>query len=244
MKKPNICAVDIKVFLQTNDNPWKSQTWSYFVSGTLNGVEIKKYSEVLRSVPIKSKESSSTFDLYYTEESFLDLKLTMTISRTRSAENLQKIIDTTSQYKKILSNNKCILSSTKYSDFIFHVQGKQFKVHKNILAAASPVFDKLFSTKETSKENRCDVKDIESAIFQYLLTFIYCGGLPEKIHEGNTARQLFQAARCYEIGELINICKSVEHYKLTVPNAQDIYNWAYTYELEDVKKDAWSIIKL
>lgn len=239
-------SLDMKVFLQTNENSWKSQTWStwsFFISGTLNGVELKSDDDVFRSVLIKSKETCSTFDLYYyPEETFLELKLTMTILQTPSAENLKKIIDTTSQYKKIISNNKCILSSTKYSDFVFNVQGKQFKVHRNILAAASPVFDKLFSTK--LKENRCDITDIEPAIFLYLLSFIYCGGLPEKLHEGNTARKLFHAARYYEIGELVSICKHVEHYKLAVHNAQDIYNWAYTSELEDVKKDAWNIIKL
>lgn len=157
------------------------------------------------------KESSSLWQiLERPKEKFLVLKLEMTMLQKPSDKNpLRKSIDITAQYKSIIANCKCILNESKYSDFIFIVKGKPFKVHKNILAAASPVFDKLFSVKlKESRSNECDVKPF---IFECLLNFIYSGELPENLHEENVAQNLFEAAHLYQIDKLVDICKQVEH---------------------------------
>lgn len=231
----------IDVILETNDDVWKSNCWSYSVSGTANNNKI-----VFDGRNVDKKLTSSSKNILNSKESFLELKLNMTLLLKPSDGNpLQKFRDITAQYKTIISNNKCILNESKYSDFVFIVQGKQFKVHKSILAAASPVFDKLFSADLIeSRTNECDVKDMEPTIFQYLLSFIYSGELPENLHEGNTARILFAAAHRYQIGELVDVCKQVEHFKLSVENAEEMYKWAFTYDLDDIKMDAWNIIKL
>lgn len=197
------------------------------------------------------KESSSYsqgLDSEVMAASFLKLKLTMTISaepqKEANAIPLQKFLNTTVQCKKIISNNKCLLNDSKYSDFTFIVKEKQFKVHKCVLAHASPVFDKIFSAQlKESRTNECHVAQIEPAVFQYLLSFIYAAELPDNLHEGNISRLLFSAAHYYEIDELVHICTQVEHFKLTVANAEDMYGWAYTYQLEDIMMDAWKIIK-
>lgn len=78
-------------------------------------------------------------------------------------------------YKKIIANNKCILSESKYSDFTYIVKGNEFKVHKNILTAASPVFDKVFSANlEESGKNKCHKSKISSLLFanNFLTSFI------------------------------------------------------------------------
>lgn len=171
--------------------------------------------------------------------------MTLTVTPNPKTIPLEKFINITVQRKSIISNSKCILNESKYSDFTFFVKGKTFKVHKNILAAASSVFDKLFTAKfREAQTNECHVTDMEPVIFKYLLTFIYTGELPEKLQEETVTRKLFQAAHYYEIGELVDICTFVEHYKLTVDNAIDIYEWAFNYEVEAVKMDAWKIIKL
>lgn len=223
----------------------KSQIWSS-VSGTVNGNQFETDSH-----PIITKETSGTKELLVDlrNQSTLDLKLEMKISQAnRLDENrmpLQKFIDTTGQYKNIISNNESILNNSKYSDFKFIVNGRMFKVHKNILAAASPVFDKLFETKfSETLTNECHVTDIEPITFQYLLDYIYCGKLPEEIHDGKVSRSVFKAAHYYEINGLVDICTSVERYNLSKDNAVDVYEWSETYGLEDVKMDAWKIIQL
>lgn len=149
----------------------------------------------------------------------------------------------TLQYKKIRSNNKELLNEPKYSDFTFVVQGKKFKVHRAILAAASPVFDALFTTKFCENvTNECFVKDIEPTIFQYLLDFIYCGELPEALYK--VSQSLYEAAHYYQINELADICISVECYHISKDNAVDVYEWAEKYNVENLKKEAWNFIQM
>lgn len=175
----------------------------------------------------------------------LELKLTMTISKTSSGQlPSQMFICPTIQFKKMLANKKELLNQSKYSDFKFVVQGKIFKVHKNILAAASPVFDKLFTTEcRETVNNECIVNDIDPTIFQYLLNFIYCGELPEQA-ANNVYRALYEAAHYYQINELAEVCISVEEYHLSKENAVDVYQWTETYGVENLKKQAWKIIQL
>lgn len=186
------------------------------------------------------------------EKEFVEIKLTMTMSQSASKGtqsqpdelSLQKFRDTTVQHKKIIANNKRILKDPKYSDFTFIVQKKEFKVHKNILAAASPVFDRLFSVKlKENRTNKCCVNDVEPVIFQYLLNFIYFGEMPENLLKDFIPRKLFEAAHYYQIDELVDICRQEIHYRLSVDNAEETYKWACTYELKDIKMDAWNIIK-
>lgn len=69
-----------------------------------------------------------------------------------------------------------MLQSGLYSDIVLvtATSGKEFSVHKNILAAFSPVFASLFSTDVMVKEeNRLLVIDIDTATLELLLKFIY-----------------------------------------------------------------------
>lgn len=234
---PKLLRLDFS--FQPSEYILKSANWLWSVSGTVNA---KNFDSHLHLVGIK--EYSCNYEIGAVQP-HLKLDLTMTLTKTERNSNIQKHIDPTVQYKNIISNNKHILDESKYSDYTFIVQGTVYKVHKNILAASSPVFDKLFATKFTeSLTNECHVTDIEPIIFQYLLSFIYCGKLPERLHEENVSRKLFKAAHYYQITELVNTCTSVEHYKLCKENAVEMFEWADTYNLERVKLDAWKIIQL
>lgn len=238
------------VFLQltfhliTNERIRKSNLWNFSVSGSVNDIKIKS-----SKICINSEQSALYEHLLsevFKQTSFLEVNIKVTMSAALPAQpNTDEIVlDMNPQYKKIISNNKRILTESKYSDFTFVVQGTEFKVHKGILSAASPVFDKLFSTKliETYT-NDCHVPHIEPLIFQYLMSFIYSGELPENLRKENVARKLFEAAHYYQIENLIDVCKQTQHFKLSVENAEEMYNWAVTYELDDVKTDAWNIIR-
>lgn len=232
----------LRAYLETNECIWKSKIWSHSVSGTVNDECIEFGFE-----NIILKESCTTGKILERPKGkFLELKLEMTMLQRPSDKNpLRRSIDITAQYKNIIANCKCILNESKYSDFIFIVKGKSFKVHKNILAAASPVFDKLFSAElKESRSNECDVNNIQPFIFECLLNFIYSGELPENLHEENVAQSLFEAAHLYQIDKLVDICKQVEHFKLSADNAVELYKWAWTYDLDDLKLDAWNFIKL
>lgn len=234
-------------YLQTNENIAKSSAWSCLVSGFVNEAVLKSFGGTVSN-------STTSFSIFLDPttilkgNSFLELKLEMTLSGPkRRLENripLQTFFDVSLQYKDIIANNKYLLNESKYSDFTFNVKGKEFKVHKNILAAASPVFDKLFSAKlSETRTNECIIKDIEPAIFQYLLSFIYSGELPGNLYEENISQKLFNAAHYYEIEKLVDVCKQVQNFKLSIDTAAETYEWAFTYELADIMMNAWNIIR-
>jgi hypothetical protein len=135
-----------------------------------------------------------------------------------------------------------ILDNSTFSDFKFIVKGKEFKVHRNILSTASPVFDKLFTVDmEEANNNECAVADIEPAIFEQLLRFIYKRELPENLSK--VAMKLFEAAHYYEINKLKEICLKDVFELLSKSNAVKIFNWAWIYDCEELKDKAWIIIK-
>jgi BTB/POZ domain len=145
-------------------------------------------------------------------------------------------------YKQVASNHLSLLNDPQFSDFKFIVKGKEFKVHRAILASASLVFTKLFTTDmEEALNSECIVKDIEPEIFEHLLRFIYGGELPDVI--GDVSMKLFEAAHYYEIEQLKDICEQEIGLKVSVETAVDFYNWAYIYDVEDLKKSAWEIVK-
>jgi hypothetical protein len=143
---------------------------------------------------------------------------------------------------KIAEKNLAMLNDSKYSDFTFAVKRRSFKVHKAILGAASPVFDRMFSTAMAEAQtNEAKIDAIEPDIFEHLLRFIYGGKLPENL--AAVAVDLFKAAHYYEIENLKKICGEEIEEKLSVGNAIQFYELAYVYDMKELKADAWKIIK-
>lgn len=234
--------------LLASEHIWKSGFWSFSVSGSFNEIKIEHFAKT-----ICQAKSLHVIELHIAyvcqQKSFLEvnLEMTMTLSAQSKTDEIifKKSIDMTVQYKEIISNNKRILTESKYSDFTFIVQGTEIKVNRAILATASAVFDALFSSKYIETlTHHCIVTHIESSIFQYMLSFIYSGELPENLHETIITRKLYEAAHYYQIEKLVDICKEMIHFQLSLANAEEMYEWAVTYELEDVKTDAWNIIRL
>ncbi len=197
----------LRFYLRGSGSVVQSGKWSFTVSGTVNGKQFETNGQ-----RIETEQTCCHYDLDLTvSSSTLQLKLEMKISLAHDLDKmlLQKFIDTTPQFKNIISNNESILNSSKHSDFTFIVCGRIFKVHKNILAAASPIFDKLFDNNfSETLTNQCHVTEIEPTTFQYLLDYIYCGKLPEEIHDEKVSRSVFKAAHYYEIPGLADICTS------------------------------------
>ena len=76
------------------------------------------------------------------------------------------------------------LSNNLPSDFTFIVKSidKEFKVHKSVLSARSPVFTKMFlSDMKEAADNKVEIKDVEPSSFEMFLQFIYCGKIPEDL---------------------------------------------------------------
>ncbi|KAK3543802.1 hypothetical protein QTP70_028095, partial [Hemibagrus guttatus] len=68
---------------------------------------------------------------------------------------------------------------SRFTDCTLCVGGQEFKAHKSILAARSPVFNAMFEHEmEESKKNRVDISDVEPDVFKEMMGFIYTGKAP------------------------------------------------------------------
>jgi BTB/POZ domain len=135
---------------------------------------------------------------------FLDVNVVIKLRKVPTTRS--KVLNPGDYHKQMAINNSKMLDSPQFSDFKFIVKSKEFKVHRAVLAAASPVFAKMFTADmEEARSSKCNVDSIEPEIFEHLLRFIYGGKLPEVI--GEVSMKLFEAAHYYDITQLKEICE-------------------------------------
>ena len=69
-----------------------------------------------------------------------------------------------------------MINEKELYDFVFIVEGKEFKVHKLVLSVRSKVFKAMFANDMIEKhDNQCIIEDIEFDVFKELLSLIYTG---------------------------------------------------------------------
>ena len=159
-----------------------------------------------------------------------------------SRANRNQFYDPAVGVKALLSNVALFRDDPTFSDFTFIVKGKEFKLHKNILAVASPVMRRMFTTNmEESRENKCSVDHIEPNIFEYLVKFIYGHEVPENIAE--VVKPLYEAAHYYQIDHLKEICEVILLEDTSEENSLENLKWAELFDLKQLKLVAWEIIK-
>lgn len=143
-----------------------------------------------------------------------------------------------------LSDMKNLIDSSDLTDFIYIVNGKEFKVHKWILSLASPVFRSTFTCGlDETKNNTAEIEDCDSEMFDHLLKFIYKGLLPGNINE--IALELYKLAHIYQIKSLEEICIAfIMNTELTEDNVFDLYELANLYDFDKFKSDCWTFIKM
>lgn len=145
--------------------------------------------------------------------------------------------------KNVLANNLAMFNDPTFSDFKFIFnEDKELQAHKAVLAAASPVFWRMFTIdmKEAQK-NTCNVEGFSFEIFEHFLRFVYGGKLPENIIYLSV--ELFKIAHYYEVQQLMNISKENILLSLDVTNAIMIHEIAHQYELKYILGCAWEVVK-
>jgi BTB/POZ domain len=215
-------------------------TNSYTLSGTINIKKQNLFSGGSFGQCLKSVRKLILENL--TEDGSCVLDVTVTVKFVKPAALFNQFHDPAVTRQNIVDNLSNMLVDAKYSDFVFIVKGKEFKVHRNVLAAASPVMDKMFSTEmEESRNQKCIIESIEPEIFESLLHFIYHGKLPVNFSE--VSKDLYEAAHYYQMDLLQEICKKEVCSQLTVGNALDLFEWSHQYDLEELRSEAWEIVK-
>ena len=91
-------------------------------------------------------------------------------------ENTTVSDDAFNQSVVFVSDIASLLSNPLFADVIFSIDGKEFKAHKNILAARSPVFKRMLQD-DSKKKARIDLVNVDPVVFEALLNFIYTGDI-------------------------------------------------------------------
>lgn len=213
-----------------------SKQYQFEVQANVNGNRLLCSKKVIdkKKIVCKALKNKTGFAALLTNDR-MKLDVTVTIKTKIPSQSTKKA-------REIFLGNLCsLMGDSTFTDFKFIIKGKEFKVHKNLLAAASPVFMKMFTTDMVEAQtSECKVDNIKPETFEQLLGFIYCGKVPETALDS-----LFEAANFYDVRGLTEVCKHGLNAQLTKENASDIFKFASTYdeELIELKAAAWGIIK-
>ncbi|XP_036032686.1 speckle-type POZ protein-like [Onychomys torridus] len=107
--------------------------------------------------------------------------------------------------------------NSQFTDCCLVVAGQEFRVHKAILAARSPVFRAMFQhDMKESKSNHVEIHDLEPHVFKAMMGFIYTGKAPDL---DSMAAAVLAAADKYGLQRLKVMCEDALCRDLSVENA-------------------------
>lgn len=120
------------------------------------------------------------------------------------------------------------------SDICFVIGGQEIRAHKFILSARSPVFAAMFNTEmKESTENRAEIRDISSDVFEALVRFIYTDQV--EFQEIDT-KDLLVAANRYMIPLLKARCEEQLSGSLSIENCAEMWMLADIHDAPFLKK--------
>ncbi|XP_034356690.1 TD and POZ domain-containing protein 5-like [Arvicanthis niloticus] len=136
-------------------------------------------------------------------------------------------------WEKSLFTNCCLL-----------VGGYEFRAHKAILAARSPVFRAMFQHKmKESLTNRVEIQDMDPQVFQVMIDFIYNGKVPD-FHSYSMATGVLAAADRYGLEGLLVMCEDSLSKNLSLTNAAHTLILADLHSRKELKAQALKFIAL
>nr|KAG5688856.1 hypothetical protein BaRGS_005231 [Batillaria attramentaria] len=133
-----------------------------------------------------------------------------------------------------------LFQSSSFSDVFLCVGGHEFRVHKSILAARSPVFYAMFEHEMTeSKRNRVEITDVDHDVMREMLRFIYTGKAPNL---DKMADELLAAADKYALERLKVMCEEALCSNLMIDNVCEILVLADLHSADQLKSHAIDFI--
>lgn len=141
-----------------------------------------------------------------------------------------------SNYDKLLKefeDYERLLESGEFSDLKLKVPNNTLSVHRNILAARSPVFaEMLRAISHDVHIKKIEIHDIEFEVLYIVIRFMYCGKLDDLDIE--TTKKVLTAAKKYSLPGLIQRCNTFIINQISIDNVLDISSFYQSLEEEDV----------
>ncbi|KAL7303416.1 hypothetical protein TKK_0004600 [Trichogramma kaykai] len=131
----------------------------------------------------------------------------------------------------------------KFSDLVIQTAcGKKVPAHRVILAAASPVFNAMFSHNMLENQSQSvDMVDISYDTAVEMLRYIYTGSV--ETQECSLVAEVLVAADKYELENLKIECEKLLSSKLSSKNVIDILKVADKCRIKNLKENAVDFLK-
>ncbi|XP_041493786.1 speckle-type POZ protein-like [Microtus oregoni] len=130
--------------------------------------------------------------------------------------------------------------NSRFTDCCLVVADQEFRAHKAILAARSPVFRAMFEHDMLeSRKNRIEIRDLKPEVFKAMMDFIYTGKEPV-LH--SMADAVLAAADKYCLERLKVMCESALCRDLSVENAAHTLFLADLHSSVQLKSQAMEFI--
>jgi len=139
------------------------------------------------------------------------------------------------------SADRKLYSEMPFSDVKFEVEEKQFSAHKCILFTRCPEFSSQYIKDDQEKDALIKISEMDSATFQALLQFIYCGD-ELILTDENIAISLLKQAQKYSLPALRGLCEKFLIGKMSVSNIIKITNISEQEKAEKLTESALTFI--
>ncbi|XP_038959854.1 TD and POZ domain-containing protein 2-like [Rattus norvegicus] len=131
-----------------------------------------------------------------------------------------------------------------FTDCTLLVAGQEFRDHKAILAAHSPVFRAMFEHEMLeSLTNHIEIHDIHLQVFKEMMPFIYTGKAPH-LHIHSMATGLLAVADMYDLQDLKVMCEDALCRNISVKNAVPTLILSDLHSADHLKTKAMDFIIL
>lgn len=137
-------------------------------------------------------------------------------------------------FTPVEASYKDLLVSGLFSDLTFCVGGKEFKVHKGILASRCEYFKVMFTGNLVeSVQDKIDITDVEPDVFEAILQFVYSGQLP--IDYDDITKDLLIAADKYNLQKVVTQCEQVLCQNVNKDNCVELLIFADKYNQKSLR---------
>ena len=124
-------------------------------------------------------------------------------------------------------------------DAIIVVDDQEMPVHRNILSAASPFFNEIFSRITNPEDNKITLRNLSGRTMDDILHFTYTG--EAVIHDDNV-RQLVACANFLQLQGLKDMAVAYLERKLGAANAMEILVLAIKHDCASLRESAEKIV--
>lgn len=153
---------------------------------------------------------------------------------------LSKADKKSERYQQISEKLAEFKASGEFTDFTIKVRGKEFKVHKAVLAAQSSVFRQTFLSDDgTAEKTFTQVKNFSDESFIHFLDFFYSDDVGDEIN----AMEVFELSTVFEVATLKATCTERILATLSKANALEVFNLSHLHNSDQLRREAFKFIQ-